>query len=359
MAPNTLATIYARDLLNQALITESVRKSVVWNSGLVATDPALSELVGQGEGRKMNRVGYNHIPNPLTTGNAAQATTHNPGYMDDSSTKLIPNASSVYEYDAVKCMVAYGLGEKEIIKAVNFLDDPVTALGGKMTDYWATFFDYYAIYQLLGVFNNNIASDSSDMIFGDGTDVADEDILIDGWGTMGDAAEMAGGVLVCHSLVAKKLRKLQLIDSIPSATNPAVSFEYFQQARMLVSDETPTYTNGTNDTCLSILAYPGVMEFGQSTNNIIPSEVHRDPTEGVGAGESQLITRQQFSMSTVGHSWKDAVVSGSVAAGAIGGSGGTKLFPSIADQAAATNWARVLDRKSVRIAYVHTSEIPA
>lgn len=358
MAESTLQTIYAKDMVDSALVNESVRKAAVWNSGLVQTDPSLSALVSSGEGRKISRVGYNDIADPLTTGNTAQATTHNPGYMDDSDTKLIPNAASRYEYDNVKCMVAHSLGEKQIVKACSFLPDPVAALGGMVSGYWGRFFDMYAIYMLLGIFADNKANDDGDMIFGDGTDAADEDILIDGWGTMGDAADMDGGIVVFHSKVVKVLRKLQMIDSIPSAINPNIKLEYFQGARVIVSDATPVYTNGADNTCLSILAYPGVIELGQSTNNIVPSETWRDPLIGVGGGEEALITRQQFSMGVKGFSWQDDTVTGSAASGAIGGSGGTKLWPSIADQAVAANWDRVLDRKSIKIAFVHTSEKP-
>jgi len=359
MAPSNLQNIYARDLLDQALIAESVRKSAMWNSGLIATDPTLAALLAAAEGRKISRVGYVDIPDPVEGGNAAQATTHNPGYMDDSDTLLIPNASSTYDYDAVKCLVAHALGQKEIIKTCSFLPDPVSALNGRVSNYWARFFDMYAIAMMYGMFVNNVASDSGDMIYGDGTSPVDENIIVEGWGTMGDAAEMGGGIFGCHSLVAKNLRKLQLIDTIPSADNPAVFFEYFQGARMIVSDQNPVYTNGTNNTCVSWLAMPGQIEFASSAMGIIPSETWRDPRVGVGAGEEMLITRQQFSMTPYGHSWLDATVTGSVASGSIPGlSSGTKLWPSIADQRLAANWNRVLDRKLVKVAFIHTSEQP-
>ncbi len=360
MPTSKLANIYAQDLLNQALINEAVRKSVVWNSGMVATDPELSQLVATGEGRKINRVGYNDLPEPVEGGNTVQAGVHNPGYMDDSDTLLVPNNTDTWEYTNVKCATAYALGEKQIIKTCNWLPDPVAALNTRVSTYWAKFFDMYAIAMLMGVFADNVANDGLDMVYGDGTDPVDETLLIEGWGTMGDAAELGSGIFICHSMVAKSLRKQQLIDTIASADNPHVNFEYFQGARMLVSDQTPLYTNGADDTCLSILAQPGTMEFGQSTNGIIPSETWRDPRSGVGGGEEMLITRQLFSMGITGFSWEDDTVTGSVAAGAIGGlDTGTKLFPSIADQRVAANWDRVLDRKKIKIAFVHTSEKPA
>lgn len=355
MAVNTLTEIYARDSLEQAMINESVRKSAVWNSGMVTIDPALAKMVGDGEGRKINRVGYNDQADPLATGNAAQATTHNPGYPDDSATTLISNASSTYMYDAVKTVVAYSLGQKEIIKACSFLPDPVSALNNRMTNYWARYFDMYAVSILKGIYADNKANDSSDMIAGDGSGPITADLILDGFATLGDAANLGGSILIVNSAVAFVLRKAQLIDAIPSAENSAVMFEYFQGNRMIVSNQGPTDT-----TCVSILAEPGTMEIGQSANDIVSSETYRDPTVGVGGGEEQLITREQFAMHCMGFTWEDDTVSGSVSSGAIPGlSNGTKLWPCPADMALAANWDRVLDRKSVKISFLHTSETPA
>lgn len=355
MAEFTLQDIYAKDIVDQAVIDESIRKSAVWNSGLVATDPSLNGLVGSGEGRKISRVGYTDLADPSTLGNAGQAGVHNPGYTDDSDTLLVPNKAGQYSYDNVKCVPAYALGEKEIVRTCNFLPDPTAALGGRISDYWARFFDMYAINMLKGIYLDNKANDSADMTYGDGSTAIDAAAILNAHATLGDAAEMGKGVLIVHSKVAFVLRNAQLIDTIPSAENSAVLFEYFQGMRMIVSDNVPTDTNVT-EKCLSIIAQPGIMEFGASYNNIIPSEMWRDPREGVGGGESMVISRQQFSMGCTGFSWQDDTVTGSAASGAIGGSGGTLLWPSIADQAVATNWDRVLDRKKCKLAFIWTSE---
>lgn len=355
MAEFTLQDIYAKDIIDQAVIDESIRKSVVWNSGLMVTDPSLGQLVGSGEGRKISRVGYSDLADPSLLGNAGQATTHNPGYTDDSDNLLIPNKAGTYSYDAVKCIPAYALGEKEIVRTLNFLPDPTAALAGRISDYWARFFDLYATNMLKGIYLDNKANDSADMTFGTGAAAVSADAILDAYATLGDAADMGDGVLICHSKVAFVLRKAQLIDTIPSAENSAVLFEYFQGMRMIVTDNVPTDTNVT-EKCISIIAKRGTMGMGASTNNIIPSETWRDPREGVGGGESMLITRQQFSMTAKAFSWLDATVTGSVASGAIGGIGGTDLWPSIADQADATNWDRVLDRKKAQIAFLWTSE---
>lgn len=355
MAEFTLQDIYAKDIIDQAVIDESIRKSVVWNSGLVATDPSLSQLVASGEGRKISRIGYVDLADPLLTGNAAQATTHNPGYTDDSDDLLIPNNTGQYSYDNVKCIPAYALGEKEIVKTCSFLPDPVGALSSRVSNYWARFFDLYATNMLKGIYLDNKANDSADMTFGTGAAAISADAILDAYATLGDAAEMGSGVLIVHSKVAFVLRKAQLLDTIPSATNPAVLFEYFQGMRVIVTDNVPTDTNVT-EKCISIIAKPGIMELGTSTNNIVPSETWRDPRVGVGGGQSMLITRQQFSMGCTGFSWQDTTVTGSVASGNIGGLGSTDLWPSIADQALAVNWDRVLDRKKCKLAFIWTSE---
>lgn len=358
MGVDTLDTIYAQDTMDRALLDESIRKSAVWNSGLVAIDPKLTELVAVGEGRKISRIGYVDTADPLLTGNAAQATTHNPGYPDDSNTLLIPNSNAQYSYDAVKTYAAHSLGQKEIVKTCSYLPDPVSALNGRESFYWARYFDMYATSILVGLLLDNIANDSGDMLYGDGTAPVDENVILDGFATLGDAAELGTGVMIVHSKVAFVLRKAQLIDSIPSAQNPAVNFEYFQGVRMLVSDQVPVMNNGSNNTCVSILATGPILEFGQSDANIIPSETWRDPRVAVGGGEEQLITRQHFSMHATGFSWLDDTVTGSVASGTIAGlDSGTKLWPCPADLQLAANWDRVIARKKIKLAYVWTSEL--
>lgn len=355
MAVNDLTDIYAQDQLDEAMINETTYKSAFLNSGVIEEDGELASFVGMGKGRKITNVGWNDIADPLTTGNAAQATTHNPGYTDDSSTDLIPNSNSTYEYDTVKCIQAYGMGQNEIVKACSFVQDPVSALNGRVTNYWSRVLDMYATYMVKGIYADNVANDSGDMV----NDVSSSagissEAIIDMMQTMGDAAEYGTGTLIMNSKVASVLRKAQLIDAIPSAENSAVMFEYFQGVRVIVSDQMFDDT-----TCVTAYAKPGALVIGRSTQNIIPSETYRDPRTGVGSGEEILITRQQFAMGVKGYSWQDDTVSGSVASGAIGGSGGTKLWPSIADQALAANWDRVVGRKNVKLAFLKTNETPA
>jgi len=352
MAVDNITSIYAQDKTDHAVIDESIRKSAVWNSGLVYIDGKLNELVAAGEGRKISRVGWTDISDPLLTGNAAQSSTHNPGYPDDSNTDLIPNANTTYMYDAVRCMVNWSMAQKEIVKAVSFVEDPVGALNGRVSAFWSRYFDMYTTSMLKGVFEENNAG-AGDMVIGDGTAAADENIILDGFGTLGDAAEYGSGIMICHSNVAQTLRKAQLIDTIPSAQNPALFFEYFQGLRMLVSDQVPA----KDGKAITILAKPGVISFGNSDNNIIPSEVWRNPLSGVGSGEEHLITRQNFSAHVDGYTWNDTTVSGSVASGSIPGlNSGDKLWPCPADMATAANWTRKLDRKKIQLAFVWTSE---
>lgn len=355
MGSTNLTNVYSKDAIDKAMIDLSIRKSAVWNSGLVTIDPELANFVASSEGRKISRIGYQDLADPLTTGNAVQATTHNPGYPDDSSTNLIPNASSKYSYDQVKTMTVHGLGQKEIIKAVSYLEDPVSALGHLVSGYWARFFDMYVTLMMKGIFLENLAG-TGDMIVGDGTAAVSDDLIIDAFGTLGDAAEY-GGVMIAHSKTVQVLRKAQMLDTIPSADNPNIFFTYFNNTRVLTSDQVPVYTNGTTDTCVSILAMPGVIEFGETQNAIIPSEIYRDPLIGVGGGEEILITRKHFAAHPTGYTWNDDTVTGAVASGNLDPQGSTDLWPCAADMALAANWTRKLARKKIKIAFMHTSEV--
>lgn len=352
-----LSDIYAQDLLNEAMTKVVPYKSAVLNTGLLKNDPALETLLVASQGRKIENVGYVDFADPLETGNAAQTTTSNPAYSDDSDTVIGTNNISTYTQWMVKCMVNFAFGEKQVVRTVNYLPDPVDAMNGMVAGYWARYFDKYGIAQLKGVYANNVANNSSDMIAGDGSEVIDNDLILDAFGTMGDAA-MVDGVMILHSKQKLALQKLQLIEARPAAENPAVAFEYYfgTNIRVIVSDNVPVVAagEGTTGTATAIIAMPGVLGFNESTQGIIPSDYDYNPAIGQGAGEAKVITRKQFAMAPMGHSWTDTTVTGSVATAAIGGIGGTKLFPCIADQALAANWTRVLDRKSIPLAFLTT-----
>ena len=155
--------------------------------------------------------------------------------------------------------------------------------------------------------------------------------------------------MIVHSKVAAQLRKQNLIDTIPSSDGKTV-FQFYQNLRLLVSDNVPIDATGAFPVATTYILGNGVIGYGQNLGNIIPSELWRDPRIALGAGETQLITRQQFALHPWGFNWDDTVVSGSLSVD------GDNLYPNLADQANALNWTRIVtDRKQVRIAAIYSN----
>src|SRR5690606_19972418 len=104
-------------------------------------------------------------------------------------------------------------------------DDPMRRTGERVVDYWVRQYQRILVATMAGVFADNVANDSSDMVIDIGSDSAgspDEselvsaEAILDTKQTMGDAADDLS-TLIMHSVVYTRLQKLNLIDFIPDS----------------------------------------------------------------------------------------------------------------------------------------------
>jgi len=350
-----LDDIYIRETLDQVALEESIYRSVMWQSGAVETDAKLVELVGANDGRLFQSRYWKDIDQPDDDPNPA--TGAGPIYPDDSD-NLIPTFGIKNGlFQAHKNGPTMAWGEKDIVRRLGFLDDPLGVISDRVAVYWGKYFDMYAVNQVNGVLADNIANDGGDMV----NDISDDTVapdavnsispeaIIDTMFTAGDTADDFA-VMIVHSKVMAQLRKQNLIDTIPSSDGKTM-FQFYQNLRVLVSDNVPVDTSGAFDVATTYIVGPGVIGYGQNLSGIVPSELWRDPRIALGAGETQLITRQQFSMHVWGTSYLDAVCSGSTAQ-----TSGDNIYPNLADQANALNWDRIVtDRKQIRIAALYSN----
>ena len=223
--------------------------------------------------------------------------------------------------------------------------DPMKRIGDRVNAYWNREFQRNLIAVLKGVFADNIANDSSDMVHdittgGSVTDAQriSADAVIDTAQTMGDSDD-ALRLMIMHSVPFRKLQKLNLIDYIPDARGE-IKFPQYLGYDLVISDQCPAIA-GTNTEYWTFLLGRGAIVFNQSSPSV-PVATDRNELAGDGAGMETLSTRRQWVMHPTGIKFTDNSVTGQ--------------SPTDAEFELATNWDRVYpERKQIPMALLKTN----
>jgi hypothetical protein len=227
-------------------------------------------------------------------------------------------------------------------------DDPMARIQSRIAAYWARQFDDIAIASVRGVFADNIANDSSDMVNAIHLDTGDAiaaaelfsaEAVMDTAQTLGDAKKDLK-LIVMHSVVHNRLAQNDLITFRPDSEGK-VWHDYFMDWRVHVSDRTPAVA-GTNRTIYHTYMF-GADAFGWAEKDVAdPVDVDKTPSAGDGMGSETIYTRRQFAVHPYGIKWTDTTVAGE--------------FPSNAELRLAANWDRVYaERKQIPIALLTTN----
>lgn len=230
--------------------------------------------------------------------------------------------------------------------------DPMGRMREAFGRYWNRHFQRTLVKTLTGIFADNIANDSSDMVNDVSNDspaavtsaeLVSAEAIIDTEHTMGDMYD-AFTTMLMHSDVYKRLSKLNLIDYIPDSEG-RTRFSMYQGKRVIVDDGCRKLTAGVDTTnrnkYWTYLMAQGSVAWAE-VPTAIPAEVERKPAQGNGMGVEVLHNRRQYAMHVPGIKWTDASVAGE--------------FPSYADLANASNYDRVYaERKQVPIAALVTN----
>ncbi len=323
-------TVYAN-----YMAVDTTDKTEIFKSGILRSDPQLAANLAGG-GRTFNVPFWNDLDN----------TEANVG-SDDPAHRSIPRNISASTDVAARQFRTQSWSAMRLAKVLAGAD-PLARIRARTNGYWDRQFQTYLVKTLTGVFADNIANDSGDMVNDIGTDsssattaaeLISAEAIIDAAYTMGDNASVLK-TLICHPTVMKRLKKLNLIDVVPDSEG-RIAFERYLGYLIIEDDGCYTVT-GTNRTeYWSYLIGPGAFGWAE----VPPDDavtVDTDESAGNGVGGEILYTRRQFAMHPYGIKWTDTSVSGQ--------------FPSNADLANANNWNRVYEeRKQIPIAALVTN----
>ena len=226
--------------------------------------------------------------------------------------------------------------------------DPMKRIAQRSGAYWALQFDDVAISTARGLFADNIANDSGDMVNDISLDTAaavaaaelfSAEAVLDAAQTMGDAKRELK-LLVMHSVVHNRLSKLDLIDFRPDSTGK-VWHEFYLDYRVVVSDKCPAISGSNRTMYHTYLFGEGSLGWGESPV-AKPVEMDEDASAADGMGVEELWTRRQFVCHPYGIKFTDSSVAAE--------------FPTLAELQTAANWDRVyVERKQIAMALLITN----
>lgn len=270
---------------------------------------------------------------------------------DDPDAILSTDKIETSRDKAVKHNLVKGWSNMDMsgIVATGNADDPIKEIADKVQNWW-----YYALEQkiiktMTGVFADNSANDSSDMIYSAYSDIASplaankisNAAINRARLTMGDQLEELTTICV-HTDVYGTMLDDEKIDFIQPSNAP-FRIPTYQGMTVLFSDQMPVVTGTNSDeyTCYLIgrgaFAFMDHMSSRPTPNGTESVEKDRLPTSGNGGGQDVLVTRKRVLLHPRGIKWTD-------------NSRAATAAPSNAELALAANWDRVYERKNIRFA---------
>lgn len=328
-----LSDVIVPEVFNRYFNVNTMQKTLLWTSGVLRGDKKAQEFL-KGGGRTVQLPFWNDLDD-----------TEADISSDDPDSLATPGGLGTAKDIAIRNNRNRSWRDTDLTAELAG-EDPMMAIKNKVMRYWQRQHQTTLINVLKGVFNDNIANDSGDMVndisTSSGATDANKisgDAAIDTLQTMGDS-DSSLQLLMMHSVVLRKLQKQNLIDYVePSEGN--IGFKTYLGYPIIVDDSCPAITNGSETNYWTFLMGRGSVVYNESPP-AVPVETDRVPLAGDGGGMETLTTRKQFLIHPTGIKFTDTTV--------------TKESPTNAEFALAANWDRVYpERKQIPMALLITN----
>ncbi len=323
MAATKISDIVVPSIFNPYLLERSVQMMELALGPIIMNNADLNELATRG-GKLINMPFFDDL-------------SGNDEVLSDSAA-LTPAAITTGQDIAALLQRGTAWGVNDLARSLSG-EDPMRQIADLVANYWVRKRKTTLINTLNGVFADNVANDSSDMV----TDVAAESIaattaatrfsaanFIAAAATLGDHLQDIVGIAV-HSSIYQDMLNQDLI-TFQKNSDGTLDMPRYMNRVVIVDDDCPSAagtTDGLKYTCY--LFGEGAIGFGEG-GAPVPTETDRDSL----AGEDYLITRTHYILHPRGIAFQSGSVAGTT--------------PTNAELALAANWSRVYDRKNVRLA---------
>lgn len=346
MAQTILTDVYFQDELRDYMQEPVVEKTAFFNAGVLVRNAEMDALLASPSNEFV-------IPYWLDVD-----TSIEPNYSNDVFTDIAtPLAVNTGTQRARAAYLNEGWATMQLVRNIT-KQDPLEYVAGKLTSYWERQAQRRLVATALGLYNDNVAANSGDMVVNAGGVISAADI-INARATMGDSLPSNMGVIAMHTAVYTQLSIQNQIDFTPIADQVPM-FGRFQGLTVIIDDGMPTFPAVPADPgpaaparYLSIIFAPGAIGYAErQPAGLDGLEVDRTPERGNGGGVETLWSRRDMLLHPFGYQFTSATITGN----------GTETRPASAswqDLVLATNWTRVMNRKNVPIAFILSDATPA
>lgn len=328
MAKTLIADVIEPSLFADYVIERMVAKALMFRSGLISRDARIDSAIQGSGGRTINLPFWNDLSS-LTSEILSDSAALTPSKIDaGQDVAVLQLRGKAFQANELAGVVAGS--------------DPLGAIAAQVGDFWANDMQAMLNALLKGLFGsggtlagthvNDIGTDAA------GAPVAAElfndDAFLDTTYLLGDRQDEFTAMIV-HSIVAKQMQKLDLIDYVVPSTG-AKQVGTYRGRMVIVDDGVPTIV-GTNRTkYLSIVFGPGALAYSEKPAPV-PVETDRDSL----AGDDFLISRRHFVLHPRGVKWTGSAMAG--------------VSPTNAELSTVANWSKVYDNKNIRVAALVTN----
>lgn len=340
MALTQITNVIEPVIYNGYTAVDYPEKTAFFESGIVTRTPLFDQLA-TGGGR------YQHIPfwRDLTS-------TTEPNYStDDPAVLSTPENLIASEMIARKAFLNKSYSTADLAAEIAG-SNPMQRIKNRFGTYWMRQWQRRLVATMVGVYADNVASNSSDMVKdvsgatnGDVTSatVFSRSAFTGAIFTSGDYYDQYAAISV-HPVIMKRMIDNEDIDMIPDSEGKLI--RTFMGLRV-IADEGMPYTAaagaGAGDAAAkytSILWGTAAAGYGEGSA-LVPVEEFRDPDKGNGGGVATIYERKEWIIHPFGFKFD----SGSVAS----------VSATLAELKLAANWSRVVDRKNVPLAFLVTN----
>ena len=335
MANVLLSDIIDVNVFQDIPAVNSVEQTAFFESGLVTQNGLLNSLAAAA-GKTAELPFWNDLADDEVN------------YSTDATTDVAaPKKTTQGEQISRKIFLNQGWSTSDLASELVMGSDAMSHIRSRVDAYFTRQWQRKLIAAVNGVYADNVANDSSDMVndvaleAGDSATAANligVDSFVDVLGTAGDMMNDFTAIAV-HSAVYRQMIKNNDIDFVADSTQ-TTQIPTFMGRRIIVDDSMPVVAGGTSGSkYTSVVFGAGAFGYGEASP-MVPVEVEREAAQGNGGGIETLWVRKTWLLHPFGfqHTGTPSGVSFT----------NTEL-------AAATSWDRVVARKNVPMAFLVTN----
>lgn len=338
MADTRITDVVVPELFSEYMMKDTVENAAIFTSGLVRQDEKIKQQLDAG-GQYLNVPFWKDLSGDATVGTDNPASSITPakiGTGKDISVRQ--NWTQAWSAMDLASILAGSLAPQRI--------------KDRVTEYWQRWLNKVLAGEVEGIFADNLANDSGDMLNDIYSDVVtpatankiSRSAVNKALKTAGDAREMFG-IMLCHSAVYTDMLENNDISFIKESDNSLSIALAYGKFRPIVTDTMPVQTGSNSDAYITVFAAPGAFAFGEASNGVTPTEVDRLPGAGDGMGQEILYTRRSLTIHPYGIAFLSTGMAGT--------------SPTLAELKLAAAWDRVYaERKQVAMAFLRSNVTP-